>query len=67
MVVLYTQDGCPQCRMVHILLDKKHIEYKEEKDLDVMKSKGISHTPAIEVEDKILQGKEIFNYINGVK
>lgn len=66
-IILHTQDGCPQCRMVHMLLDKKHLEYTENKDLDKMKKLGISHTPALEVEGKILQGKDMFSYINGVK
>lgn len=66
-VILFTQDGCPQCRMVHILLDKKHISYTENKDIEAMKALGIAHTPALSVDGKILQGKEIFNYINGAK
>ena len=36
-IILYTQDGCPQCRMVHMLLDKKGIKHTECKDLEKMK------------------------------
>ncbi len=46
------------------MLDKTGIEYQENQDVDVMKSKGIDHTPALEVEGKILKGKEIFAWIN---
>ena len=42
-IILYTQDGCPQCRMVHMLLDKKGIKYTECKDLEKMKELGINH------------------------
>ena len=66
-IILFTQPGCPQCRMVHMMLDKNGIEYQENQDVDVMKSKGIDHTPALEVDGKILKGKEIFTWINEVK
>lgn len=64
MITLYSQPGCPQCRMVHMLLDRKKIEYNEVQDVELMTQKGIRHTPAIEVEGKILQGKEMMDYIN---
>jgi len=66
-MILYTQPGCPQCRMVHILLDSKKVKYTECQDIDAMMSKGVNHTPAIEVDGKILQGKEMMNYIKEVK
>lgn len=50
-----------------MMLDKNGIEYQENQDIDVMKSKGIDHTPALEVDGKILVGKEIFTWINEVK
>lgn len=65
MIILYSQPGCPQCRMVHMLLDKKKIEYQEVQDVNLMLEKGIRHTPALEVDEKILQGKEMMDYING--
>ena len=66
-IILYSQPTCPQCKMVHMLLDKNHINYTECQDLDQMKTIGINHTPALSVDGKILTGKEIFNYINDVK
>lgn len=66
-VILYSQEGCPQCRMVHMQLDKHNIKYDECQDINKMKEIGINHTPALDVDGKILQGKDIFSYINGVK
>ena len=64
-VILFTQDGCPQCRMVHMLLNKKGIEFTECKDIEKMKSLSINHTPVLEIsENTRLVGKEIFNWIN---
>lgn len=67
MLVLYSQPGCGQCKMIHTLLDSKKIKYEECQDEATMKSKGVEHTPSIEVDGKILKGKEMFNFINGVK
>ena len=66
-IILYSQEGCPQCRMVHMLLDKNNIKYQECQDINTMKEKGINHTPALDVDGKVLQGKDIFKYINEVK
>lgn len=66
MIILYTQPGCPQCRVAHMLLDKTKISYTEISEISVMQEKGIEHTPALEVDDKILQGKEMINYIKNL-
>ena len=64
-IILYTQDGCPQCRMVHMLLDKKGIKYTECKDLEKMKELGINHTPVLEIaEGTRILGKAIFDWVN---
>ena len=64
MIKFYTQNNCPQCRMVSNLLKSKKIQYQECQDIETMKKIGLSHTPAIEVGDTLLQGKEMFQYIN---
>lgn len=66
-VILYSQPGCPQCRMVHMMLDKKGIKYEETQDIETMRSKGIDHTPALDVDGKILIGIEIGDWIRGIK
>lgn len=68
MIKLYTQASCPQCKMVHMLLDKKHIEYEEEiitpDTINKYIEQGISHTPTLVVDGKQLCGKEIITWIN---
>jgi len=66
-VIFYHTETCPQCRMVGLLLDKYKIEHESCTDVDEMKSKGITHTPAIEVDGTILQGKEMMNWVNSFK
>lgn len=64
MMKFYTQNNCPQCRMVSDLLKSKKIQYQECQDIEMMKKIGLLRTPAIEVDGKLLQGKEMFQYIN---
>lgn len=63
-IILMHQDGCPQCKMVEMLLKKYNIEYDSCKDVDKMIELGITHTPAIIVEGDKLQGKDMMNWIN---
>ena len=63
-IVLYTQKNCPQCRMVHMLLDKKpNLQYEECQDLGIMQAAGVRHTPAAEINGQIFQGKALIDYI----
>ena len=63
-MILYTQNGCPQCKMVHMMMDKYNIKYEECQDLDKMRELGIVHTPTLSVDNKLLVGKELMNWIN---
>lgn len=67
-MILYTRKGCPQCTVIHTLMDKNNIEYEECQDEDLMRSKGIDHTPTLELDDgTLLKAKALFDFINGVK
>ena len=63
-VVLYHQPTCPQCRAVESLLKRKDIQYTSNMDVDYMQSVGIKSTPTLEVDGKLLKGKEIVNWIH---
>jgi len=63
-IIFMHQDGCPQCTMVENLLKKNNIQYESCKDIDTMVAMGITHTPALIVDDQILQGKPMMNWIN---
>ena len=62
-MILYSQPGCPQCKMVHMMLDKEGIQYEECQDYDEMQKVGIQHTPALNVDGNILMGRDLFAYI----
>ena len=62
-VILHHQDTCGQCRAVEMMLRKNNIEFESNKDIETMKSKGITSTPALEVDGVVLKGKDIINWI----
>ena len=62
-IVLYHQDGCPQCKMLKMLLDRKSIVYSSIKDIDLMLSLGITHTPTLSVDGKLLSTKEALKWV----
>ena len=65
-VTLFHLPTCPQCRAVERMMEAKHIDYVSCTDIDAMTSKGVQHTPTLEVDGELLQGKAIFNWIKGV-
>ena len=50
MITLYKSNTCPNCKMLKMKLDKKGVQYEECLDVEVMKSKGISALPQLEVD-----------------
>jgi len=63
-IILYHQDCCGMCKTVEMMLNRNNIEYKSVKDLEVMKSKGITATPTLEVDGQRFVKKECLDYIN---
>lgn len=62
-LVIYTQPTCPQCRAIKMLMDKKGLKYTCCEDTEVMAKAGISHTPTLKVNDKLLAGAELTEYL----
>ena len=63
-VVLYHTDTCPVCRMIEMLLKNNNIPYTSNKDIEAMKSLGITHPPILSVNGEFKKGQEIKDYIN---
>lgn len=66
---LYTQKGCPMCKSVHMLLDKKGIDYNEVligfDEIEKYKEMGITHTPTLQISENCLaEGRAIIEWIN---
>lgn len=64
MITLFSQPGCHQCKMIHMLLDKKHMEYIEIQDIEQMKEQGITKTPTLVVDGIKLVGQQMGDFIN---
>lgn len=50
MIKLYTSH-CPQCRVVELKLNNKHIPHEIIDDIELMVSLGMKAAPVIELED----------------
>lgn len=65
---LFTQNGCGMCRAIHMLMDKKKIDYNEViitlDTVDKFKEEGIMTTPTLEVDGQRLTGKELRDWVN---
>lgn len=64
-VTFYHTLTCPQCKAVEMMLKKEKVEYESCIDMDTMIARGLTHTPVLEVNGKLLSGKEIFDWIRG--
>lgn len=64
-IILYKTDVCPQCKVAKTKMEKKHIPFQEEKDVDIMTSRGIQSIPTLEVNGQMITGiKNINDWIN---
>ena len=64
--ILYTQ-GCPKCKVLEMKLKQKNIEYETISDIEIMKNKGISSLPVLEVDDKLYNFTDAVKYVNELK
>ena len=63
-IILYHQSGCGMCATVERMLKLKNVEYTSVTDMAEMSAKGISHTPVLSVDGKLLMGKEIIDWLH---
>ena len=61
-VILY-EHGCPRCKVLKSKLDQKGIKYKNISDVEVMKSKGFTEAPKLEVNGVVYDFKEAVQWI----
>lgn len=64
MITLYTID-CPKCKVLENLLQKKNLSYSVEKDMEVMKKKGFTECPKLEVNGSILGFTDAVKFVKG--
>lgn len=63
MIILYTTH-CPKCKVLEKKLEKANIQYKICEDATIMREKGFTSAPVLEVDDKLLTFKEAVDWIN---
>lgn len=66
-ITLYKTNTCPNCKMLKMLLDKKGISYQEITDIGIMKDKGISSIPVLEVDGELLDFHSAAAWVKQIK
>lgn len=61
-VILY-EHGCPRCKILKAKLDQKGIEYETVNDVEIMKAKGFSEAPKLEIDGIIMDFKQAVDWI----
>lgn len=61
-VVLY-EHGCPRCKVIKTKLDQKGIQYENINDIEIMKAKGFTEAPKLEVDGVVYDFKEATKWI----
>lgn len=61
-VILY-EHGCPKCKVLKMKLDQKGIQYEDVTDIEVMKEKGFTEAPKLEVNGVVMSFKEATKWI----
>lgn len=63
-VILY-EHGCPNCRMLKMKLDKSGIKYETVNDTEIMKAKGFTEAPKLEVDGVVYGFREAVEWLKG--
>lgn len=61
-VILY-EHGCPRCKVLKLKLDQKGIKYENISDVEMMKAKGFTEAPKLEVDGVVYNFKEATEWI----
>ena len=61
-VILY-EHGCPRCKVLKMKLDQKDINYETVSDIEVMKERGFTEAPKLEVDGVIYDFKAATEWI----
>lgn len=61
-IILY-EHGCPRCKVLKSKLDQKGVQYENISDIEVMKAKGFTEAPKLEVDGTIMDFKTAVEWI----
>ena len=62
-LILYTTH-CPKCEILKAKLDAKNIKYHMIDDVEIMKEKGLTTVPVIQVNGELLEFKAAVDWVN---
>lgn len=63
-IILYSLPTCPKCDILKEKLYGKKIDFTIVEDTELMTQKGITATPILEVDDKIMNYMEAVKFVN---
>lgn len=66
MKIIFYSTHCPKCNVLEKKLKMKNVEYEEVNDVEVMKNKGYSTVPVLEVDGTSMDYKTAFNYVDSL-
>lgn len=66
-IIVYSTEHCPSCKVLKSKMDKEEIQYQVIQDIDVMRDKGISHVPMVEIDGKIYEGNYVLSNLAVLK
>ena len=64
-IILYSTN-CPKCKVLEKKLIQKNIQYVKIEDLDILREKGFTFLPVLEVNSLILNFKDAVDYVNKI-
>ena len=64
MSVVLFSTNCPRCKILAAKLDKKHISYTVETDVDQMLALGLKSAPGLSVDGKVMAFAEANKWVN---
>ena len=67
MIVIYTTDDCPRCKVLKDKLTHKGIEFTESHDFSVIEKMGFTQVPIVYHNDHYYTFKEFNTYLNNIK
>lgn len=63
-MILYST-GCPNCKRLKEILDKRNQIYEVVSDKEVLREKGIYNLPTLDIDGKLYSYKEAYDMFNG--
>lgn len=64
MIVLYSKNNCPKCKILKEKLSMKNIEFVEQFKLDNIIERGFKFTPVLQVEEEYMDYSMANKWVN---